>query len=267
MKQFLGTTDWKIKANLLKLSATDQAQNVLPSLTNIKLQEGLYLLVVDNLLSEGECSLIAKESRQNAFEEMNKKYPDEERNNRRLIVKDEQTSRLIWERLEKVVLTNFQENQISTTPLGFGVRGEWQCSGANPALRLNEYNENQSFSLHKDAQYAPNGDERSLCSIVIYLTDDFESGETQFYFPKMNQKEKIRKGSTVQEEINALGGLENGYDLVSITPKVGRCVLFSHNLIHGSVPPRKKNESDENVVRLVLRSDLLVRRFVVYLLF
>lgn len=266
IKNFLGTTDWKIETNLLNLDSTksETQTEILPSFSEFKSQQGLSLLVLDNLLSKEECDLITSKSSKNVFEEMERKYPSEERNNRRLIVKDEQTSELIWKRLEKIVHEKFQENQISTTPLGFGVRGEWNMYGVNNALRINQYSEEECFALHKDAQFAPNGDERSLMSIIIYLSEDFEKGETQFYFPKsMNEKEKIRKGSTIEEEVSALGGLEKGYDLYSVVPKVGRCVLFSHNLLHASVPPQKKANAapeSEPVIRVVLRSDLLVQR-------
>jgi hypothetical protein len=126
-------------------------------------------------------------------------------------------------------------------------------------MRINKYNEGEYFAPHKDAQYAPSGDERSLFSLLIYLTDDYEKGETKFYFPKILPKTNI-KGLTIKEEIETYGGLENGYKCVIIKPKKGYAILFTHNLLHEAMPPEIKNNNLQITQRLVLRTDVLVKR-------
>jgi hypothetical protein len=62
---------------------------------------------------------------------------------------------------------------------------------------------------------------------LIYLTDNYENGETKFYFSKISLKSNI-KGLTIDEEIDAYGGLDNGYECVTLKPKKRYAVLFTH---------------------------------------
>lgn len=132
-------------------------------------------------------------------------------------------------------------------------------NGVNSAMRLNKYNQGEYFSPHKYGQYAPSGDQWSLFSLIIYLTDNYEKGETKFYFPKILPKSDI-KGLTIKEEINAYGGLDNGYECITIKPRKGYALLFTHNLIHEAVPPEIQNHLDLSTQRIVLRSDILIER-------
>jgi hypothetical protein len=128
-------------------------------------------------------------------------------------------------------------------------------SGVNPAMRLNKYKKRHFFAPHKDAQYAPSGDERSLFSLIIYLNDNYKHSKTKFYFPKVKSRCDI-KGLTIKEEIEAYGGLEDGYECITVKPKKGYAVLFTHNLLHEAILPLTRN----SIERIVLRTDVLVKR-------
>ncbi|KAI8852845.1 hypothetical protein BC829DRAFT_46780 [Chytridium lagenaria] len=113
--------------------------------------------------------------------------------------------------------------------------------GPNDAVRINLFTEKDGlFAPHLDAQYCPHADKRSLLSVVIYLTDSFEGGETRFYFPKdadTLETVALVKGLTVDEEIKHRGGLKEGYDCVSVKPRRGcAVVVFSQNLLHEGTP-------------------------------
>ncbi|CAF1314138.1 unnamed protein product [Rotaria sp. Silwood1] len=184
------------------------------------------------------------------------KYDVQKRNNSRLIIMDHQFARTLWRRLKfSNKITQLVSNR---KPLGFNVQGDWEMSGVNEAMRLNKYRHDEYFAPHKDAQYAPNGDERSLLSLVIYLNDNYEKGETKFYFPKAAPKFNT-KGLTIEEEIQAYSGLENGYECVTIKPKKGYAVLFTHNLLHAAMAPHMENSLNVTE-RIVLRTDVLVQR-------
>ncbi|UJR07195.1 hypothetical protein I4U23_011483 [Adineta vaga] len=72
---------------------------------------------------------------------------------------DNQLAETLWQCLNfNHKLAKLLQN---TKPLGFNV--------------LEEY-----VACHKDAQYAPSGDERSLFSLLIYLTDKYEKADA-FY--------------------------------------------------------------------------------------
>ncbi|CAF0873552.1 unnamed protein product [Adineta steineri] len=169
---------------------------------------------------------------------------------------DDQLAELLWQRLNY----HNELNRIAsdTKPLGFNVQGNWEMSSVNTAMRLNKYNASEYFAPHKDAQYAPNGDERSLFSLLIYLTDKYVDGETKFYFPKSLSKTDI-KGLTIKEEIDGYGGLENGYQCVIVKPKKGYAILFTHNLLHEATSPKIVNDLNK-IQRVVLRSDVVVKR-------
>lgn len=315
-RSFLGLTDWKTSVNLF---ANENVSNWSPEdmhVSVLKQQEDLIIFIVDNLLSSEECGVIAKYIAAQSLEPMSEKYPKNIRDNSRLLVFDKDTSEMLWKRLERVVgkQTLLSESLqldataegtsssgsspavlIPTRPLGFGVGGVWDVAGLNPALRLNVYRPGEKFALHKDSQYAAHGDERSVLSLILYISDDFEAGETEFYFPTAEctrlRDERLKSGVgrrdlTVDEEVQEVGGLM-AFERVTVKPRRGQAVLFSHNLLHCSTPHRPRGTPDERGLqeegvikkkddlkvlhppvlldpswRVILRSDLVVRRLV-----
>src|SRR5205085_7229666 len=135
------------------------------------------------LLSGHECDEILANISPEKFENMSDKYDFQKRNNSRLVVMDDELAQILWQRL--TFINEIKKLISNTKPLGFNVQGDWEMSGVNKAMRLNKYRQDEHFAPHKDAQYAPNGDERSLLSLIIYLNDNYEKGETKFYFPKV----------------------------------------------------------------------------------
>jgi hypothetical protein len=254
--QFLGSTDLGIVTSLL---TNYNVPTKLPDgikLNKIKHQDDFILIELGTLLTSNECDEIVRNIKQENFENMSEKYDTRKRNSSRLVIMDDQLARTFWRRLKfSNKLTKLVQN---TKPLGFNVQGQWVMSGVNPAMRLNKYDKGDYFSPHKDAQYAPSGDERSLLSLLVYLNDNYEKGETKFYFPKQLPKSNI-KGLTIAEEIESYGGLENGFECIALKPKKGFAVLFTHNLLHEAASPEISGSVDR-IERLVLRTDVLVKR-------
>ena len=254
--QFLGSKDLSITSSLLTNYNVPTKITDGIKLNQIKQQDDFVLIELGTLLTSNECDEILTNINQEEFESLCDTYDVRKRNNSRLIVMDDRLARTLWRRLKfSNKLTKLVQN---TKPLGFNVQGTWELSSVNPAMRINKYNEGEYFAPHKDAQYAPSGDERSLFSLLIYLTDNYEKGETKFYFPKILPKSNI-KGLTIKEEINAYGGLENGYECVTLKPKKGYAVLFTHNLLHEATAPEISNDPDITQC-FVLRSDVIVER-------
>ncbi|UJR22021.1 hypothetical protein I4U23_025088 [Adineta vaga] len=256
-QQFLGSIDLGITTSLLTNTTIPILIDENIQINTIKHDENLILIELGHLLTPDECEQIVNNIRQQTFENMHEKYDIRKRNNSRLIVMDEQLAKLLWQRIE--VNKKLTELVTNMKPLGFNVHGKWQMSRVNPAMRLNKYDENEYFAPHKDAQYAPSGDERSLLSLLIYLTDNYDEGETKFYFPKTQLSVIDMKGLTIKEEIQAYGGLQNGYECIALKPKKGYAILFTHNLLHEAISPKKTSDS-KMMQRFVLRSDLLVER-------
>ena len=63
------------------------------------------------------------------------------------------------------------------------------------------------------------------------------------------------KGLTISEEIQSYGVFE----CITLKPKKGFAVLFSHYLLHEAIPPSMSTSISQNE-RLVLRTDVLVKR-------
>ena len=254
--KFLGMTDLSVVTSLMtdyNVPTKIPNANYLHTITQ---QNDLLLLQLGSLLTSEECDDIVKHLEEKQFEEMSSKYDREKRSSSRLIVLDDRLGRTLWRRLKFAhKLSKLIPN---SRPLGFNVQGDWKLSGVNPAMRINKYDSNDFFAPHKDAQYAPNADERSLLSLLIYLNDDYQAGETKFYFPKVQSQIDV-KGFSIREEIDAYQGLDRGYECICVQPKKGHAVLFTHHLLHEAVPPvfRTSNRCDE---RIVLRSDVLVQR-------
>lgn len=75
--------------------------------------------------------------------------------------------------------------------------------GINESFRFYKYERGQEFKKHKDCSFIRNKNERSSYSLLIYLNDDFEGGETVF-------------------------------NKISLVPKIGTAVFFPHTLEHSS---------------------------------
>lgn len=107
-----------------------------------------------------------------------------------------------------------------------GLRGAMLVTGIFIPLRVYRYEPGQHFGLHQDQAYTGPDNSRSLLTLMLYLNDDFEGGETDF--PEQDR---------------------------CVIPKTGTALWFQHMLLHAG----------RRVVRdrkYVLRSDVLYRRSV-----
>jgi predicted 2-oxoglutarate/Fe(II)-dependent dioxygenase YbiX len=111
------------------------------------------------------------------------------------------------------------------TPFAPSRRGGLQAVGLNERFRFYRYEPGQYFRWHHDGAFCRSPSERSLITAMLYLNEGFEGGETEF----------------------ALGA-----GLVSIAPKRGLVLLFSHGLLHQGAPVRRGR-------KYVLRSDIMYR--------
>jgi len=93
--------------------------------------------------------------------------------------------------------------------------------GGNPRLRLYRYQPGEHHSAHWDTVVHFEGGARSLLTLVFYLNDDFEGGETDF--PELQK---------------------------TIVPRRGSALLFQHRIVHTACPVRRGEKH-------VLRTDLV----------
>ena len=83
--------------------------------------------------------------------------------------------------------------------------------GLNERLRLYRYRPGQRFLPHMDHWYEHSATRISLLTVLVYLNDDFEGGETRF----MEQIEQ------------------------TVTPAAGSAIVFQHKVRHEGCPVRR----------------------------
>jgi predicted 2-oxoglutarate/Fe(II)-dependent dioxygenase YbiX len=86
----------------------------------------------------------------------------------------------------------------------------WRPIGLNEQFRIYRYKDGQQFKTHPDGAFKRNDHEHSKITVIVYLNDDFEGGETEFVMP---------------HEI--------------IEPKAGTLLLFAHGQLHKGNPVPK----------------------------
>lgn len=96
-----------------------------------------------------------------------------------------------------------------------------QLIGANPRLRLYRYGAGEHHGAHWDSVVEFAGGARSLLTLVFYLNDGFDGGETDFSELK-----------------------------TTVVPRRGRALLFQHRILHTA-------SSVTRGEKLVLRTDLV----------
>lgn len=132
------------------------------------------------------------------------------RNNTRVMYDDTDLAAELWRRLEPNADREF---------------GPWRAVGLNERFRLYRYEESQYFRWHRDGHFRRSTNERSFMTVMLYLSDDFEGGTTDF------------KGGGEQR----------------VVPETGTFLLFDHRLQHQGSPVKRG-------VKYVLRTDLMYRR-------
>jgi hypothetical protein len=140
------------------------------------------------------------------------------RNNDRAMLDDPQRATDLWQRVAPFVPARVDES--------------WLAVGLNERLRFYRYGVGQKFDWHYDGYFERESGERSLFTLMVYLNDDFEFGDTLFSLGK--------------------GGLHPSPTL-KVEPRRGMGLLFRHALLH-------KGDTVLRGRKYVLRTDVMYRR-------
>ena len=97
-------------------------------------------------------------------------------------------------------------------------------AGANPRLRVYRYGPAQHHSAHWDTEHELDAERVTRMTLVVYLNDDFDGGETEF--PELD---------------------------VQVRPATGLALLFQHRTLH-------RARAVARGAKFVLRTDLVYRR-------
>ena len=177
---------------------------------------GLDVFVVRDFLSADECEAFIEETEEEGYEPATISTPrgpvldPSIRDNTRVMLDRDDWAEWLWERMSELDLPWID----GRPPVGL-----------NERFRFYRYEFGQSFAPHYDGAYCtPDGTEQSELTVMVYLNEGFEGGETAIH--------------------------DEGID---IEPERGMALFFLHGLYHEGVPVEEGR-------KYVLRTDLMYRR-------
>lgn len=177
-----------------------------------KIDVNEHIFYIENFLTPQECDDYLIWSEQKGYEDAKVQIDGKQvdfksiRNNQRITFIDIPLAEKIWTRLEPFVQKTF---------------GNSSAIGLNELFRFYKYENGQRFKKHIDGSYVRNEQEASQFTLLIYLNDDFEGGETTF-------------------------------ETMSVKPSTGMALIFYHGIKHAGEPVAAG-------VKYVLRTDIMFR--------
>lgn len=136
----------------------------------IKSQHTDFIFELEQFLSDDECLAFIEQSEAEGYTSADVQLKDTRsvlsniRNNERLNYFSEELALEFWKKLSEVNFPKvLNKNAI----------------GISPYFRFYKYYEGQKFNMHKDGRQTI-GKDKTLCTFLIYLNQDFLGGNTEF---------------------------------------------------------------------------------------
>ncbi|KAL9597595.1 MAG: hypothetical protein Q9219_005034 [cf. Caloplaca sp. 3 TL-2023] len=237
---------------LSKPAVNIQVQKIDFTQTRLPEYDGLYAVILDNVLTKAECDdlIRAAEARTNGVWEQaminvgmgQQKLITDARDCGRIIWDDRDVVARIWSRVKDCVPEiQVLKGMARVTGNGPARRGETLVtSRLNERMRFLKYTKGQYFRPHCDGSYVtPDGDEISYFTLHLYL----------------NEQEPLVPGAKVEggaTRFHSLSWDEEKY--FDVEAKTGRVLIFQHrDLLHSGDDVR-------NGVKYTLRTDLMFKK-------
>ncbi|AFM03771.1 hypothetical protein Fleli_1339 [Bernardetia litoralis DSM 6794] len=195
-----------------------------------KIQHTPQIWTIENFLSEEECQNLIFFSENKSYQEATvslkngAKMMKNIRNNDRVIYEDTQLAQKYWQKLKGFCPKFIKEIVKQETQ-------NYQAIRLNSRFRFYKYESNQRFKKHIDGRVKLEKEEQkqeSRITFLIYLSDDFEGGQTVFDYK--NERKEI--------------------EVIEIQPKIGTALCFVHEIKH-------EGKSVPKGTKYVLRSDIM----------
>lgn len=218
------------------------------SKTTLSEYQGLYAVIVDNVLSSDECERLlhgAEATTSGQWERAminmgggRQELITDARNCGRIIWDSPGVAMKVWKRIEH--LPDVQEIvRLENVPRIFGNgptrRGEvWRMTRPNERMRFLKYVGGEYFRPHCDGSYeTPDQTERSYFTLHLYLND--AGGPLEDELREMEPAERKKF-----EKLGRVGGATRFHSVTmdksrdfDVVPKMGRILLFQHrDLLH-----------------------------------
>lgn len=216
------------------------------------------IITIDNIISKAKCNEIISFCEQKGW---NKSSPsggghgrtgnEDARTNSFCVYNDISLANEIWQTVSDMkVLDDTLENFGKNIYFNSITKGkEWKPKFVYDKIRVYKYNPKDVFPEHIDYKVKRNiiKDDKeyvqqSFLSLLIYLNDDFEGGETG-YWPDHN-------GIHCRFLRNVEKQCSKKDHQVLIKPKSGMCVIQDQNILHEGLPTTKG-------IKYLLRTDII----------
>jgi len=190
---------------------------------------GKLAFTVDNFLSNKECESILHRLEGHTFQKavINQKTLDTNiRNNSRTYIEDPKFVNKIWSKLKNIgIIPKTMTNGVFT------------LNGLYKHIIFYKYNRGEYFREHYDDE-KKDLNKKSFFTVLIYLNNDFEGGETTFIHHK-----KIKYKKKWKDEVT----------LTPVIPQKGKLLVFKHNILHeGSIL--------KSGIKYILRCDIMYEK-------
>lgn len=199
--------------------------------------------VLYNLFTNNECDQLIKSGEDYGFLDLANRYSQNYRNNQRIINYNDKLKQVLLQRI-----TNYVDNELEiinkhpTITTTFYTSGKWIIDNLNDTFRLCKYNPTNYFKRHYDEGFHPDPtSHRSLKTCMLYLNEDFDGGETIFYFDELRDIFKLNDESS----------------LIKLKPMLGMCIIFNQNILH-------EGATVTSGLKYFIRTDILYKKIESY---
>eukprot|EP01126_Amoeba_proteus_P004913 TRINITY_DN11622_c0_g2_i8.p1 TRINITY_DN11622_c0_g2~~TRINITY_DN11622_c0_g2_i8.p1 ORF type:complete len:807 (+),score=124.07 TRINITY_DN11622_c0_g2_i8:92-2512(+) len=205
--------------------------------------QSVNLFEVRNLLTPQVCKMMIDKSEKMGYKSIQMEYEESYRRAERVVVMCKPLADALWEHLRVHLLRN---DIFEVRPYGFGAAGVWRPVGVNPCFRFTKYSPGDHFKPHKDGLFVLHDEYRSIYTIMAYLNDDFEGGETKFYETDASQNISPTTKRTHKEPPSYILKL-------AMKAKTGNVIVFNHDALHEGTPL-------VSGIKYIFRTDMIFQR-------
>jgi hypothetical protein len=196
--------------------------------------------VLENFFSEEECSHYIDQSLEIGYKPLSGEYPSRYRNCERACVLSGDLSSIMWKRILKFLT---KEDIDGIKPMDFNNDGIWKPFKVNEGMKFTKYLKGQYFKPHIDGLITLKENESTIHTVIVYLNDDFEGGDTHFLKVPEEGFVKFLEGSKD----------ENYEILETYKPKKGSCLIFPNYHCHSG-------STLTNGTKYILRTEIVFKR-------
>lgn len=174
---------------------------------------GEDLLQIDNIFTPQQCEMLIANAETTGFDDVDRGNACYGRVVGRIQMDGRPLQEWLWDRLKDIIPAEVDGKRVT---------------GLNDHFRFSKYHKGQFFDIHRDGFNQDCHGNRSVLTLNIFLNDDFEGGETDFFYS--NNRDDFR---------------------FSVKPQAGRGALFYSQQYHCG------NEI-ESGFKYLIRTDVMV---------